>query len=150
MSQCSCQDESTFKLKESTTNKNTLISYLMEKIKSEVFDPSENSRASYQDYAAAFDPEAAFDDFYGDKIVLEDLLQVEVEDSIVTITGNPTLNSDNHASRWAAWVLFDKFGEGDELSIYSTTTWSDSEYLTCIRLNRIGRERVKISSRELP
>jgi hypothetical protein len=68
----------------------------------------------------------------------------------VVLEGASVENTDDHLTRWVAWVLFREFGAGDVLSFSNETAWADgSTSGCCYEVHRDGTVRTKAFYSEL-
>jgi hypothetical protein len=63
----------------------------------------------------------------------------------VVLEGASVENTDDHLTRWVAWVLFREFGSGDALFFSTETEWGDGTDARCFyEVHRDGTVRTKV------
>lgn len=122
-----------------------LVSHLLQVIAAEVLNESFDLDAAYGPLADAFDYHDAFELLSEDDFKLEDHCRLTLQSGSVVLEGASVENTDDHLTRWVAWVLFREFGAGDVLSFSTETEWGDGTGSRCFyQVHRDGTVTTKV------
>lgn len=124
-------------LADSSVNSEQLYACLQDVISSEVCSDNFDADSRYACFADAFDIDDAFDPFY-EEYDFDEYFSLRIDDGTVVLEGIPLLNSDDHVTRWVAWILFRQFGQGEVLTFSSETIWDDETYIYTYKISRNG------------
>lgn len=145
MSYCFTQVFASFVPVDASLTADHLLSSLRQVIASEVFNQTFDVDAAYGPLVDAFDYEDAFEPLLEDDFQLEDHFRLTLQSGSVVLEGASVENTDDHLTRWVAWVLFREFGAGDVLSFSTETEWGDGTGSRCFyQVHRDGTVTTKV------
>ena len=122
-----------------------LLFHLQQVIASEVHQDEFDVAGAYGALADAFDYDVAFETLLEDDFQLADHCKLTFQSGSVVLEGASVENTDDHLTRWIAWVLFREFGAGDALSFSTETEWGDGTGSRCFyEVHRDGTVRTKV------
>ena len=151
MSSCFAKTYASFVLTDSSLTLDKILTHLQQVIQSEVHNDGFDADKAYAPFAIAFDYDDAINPLLEDNFQLADYCKLTIESDSLFLEGNWVENTDDHLTRWVAWVLFREFGVGDVLSFSTETDWEDGSSSGCFyEVHRDGtvNERVVYSEVE--
>jgi len=145
MSYCFTQVFASFHPVDTSLTLDNLLSHLQQVIASEAHQDEFDVAGAYGPFADAFDYDVAFDTLLEDDFQLHDHCKLTLQLGSVVLEGASVENTDDHLTRWVAWVLFCEFGIGDALSFSTETEWGDGTGSRCFyEVHRDGTVRTKV------
>ena len=145
MSVCFSQVFASFDPVDSSLTIDHLLSHLQKVIASEVHQDEFDIAGSYGLFADAFDYDVVFETLLEDDFQLADHCKLTFQSGSVVLEGASVENTDDHLTRWIAWVLFREFGAGDALSFSTETEWGDGTGSRCFyEVHRDGTVMTKV------
>ena len=131
MSYCFTQVYAIFEPVDPSLTLDHLLSHLQQVIQSEVHQVGFDVDGAYGPFSDAFDYDVAFETLLEDDFQLADHCKFSLQSGSVVLEGASVENTDDHLTRWVAWVLFREFGSGDALSFSTETEWGDGTGSRC-------------------
>jgi len=145
MSSCFTQVFASFDPVDSSLPLDKMLSHLQQVIATEVHQDEFDVAGAYGPFADAFDYDVAFETLLEDDFQLADHCKVTLQSGSVVLEGASVENTDDHLTRWVAWVLFCEFGIGDALSFSTETEWGDGTGSRCFyEVHCDGTVRTKV------
>jgi hypothetical protein len=145
MSLCFTQVFASFVPVNSSLTIDHLLSHLQQVIAAEVHHDEFDVACAYGPFSDAFDYDVAFETLSEDDFQLADHCKLTLQSGSVVLEGASVENTDDHLTRWVAWVLFREFGSGDALSFSTVTEWGDGTGSRCFyEVHRDGIVRTKV------
>ena len=145
MSFCFTQVYASFEPVDSSLTLLHLTNYLQQVIQSEVHQAGFDVDGAYGPFSDAFDYDVAFETLLEDEFQLADHCKLTLQSGSVVLEGASVENTDDHLTRWVAWVLFREFGSGDALFFSTETEWGDGTDARCFyEVHRDGTVRTKV------
>ncbi len=145
MSYCFTQVYAIFEPVDPSLTLDYLWSHLQQVIQSEVHQVGFDVDGAYGPFTDAFDYDVAFETLLEDDFQLADHCKLTLQSGSVVLEGASVENTDDHLTRWVAWVLFREFGSGDALSFSTETEWGDGTGSRCFyEVHRDGTVMTKV------
>ena len=145
MSYCFTQVFASFDPVDPSLTLDNLLSHLQQVIASEAHNDEFDVAGAYGLFADAFDYDVVFETLLEDDFQFADHCKLTFQSGSVVLEGASVENTDDHLTRWIAWVLFREFGAGDALSFSTETEWGDGTGSRCFyEVHRDGTVRTKV------